>query len=124
MTGITIFTGIILTILGAGAYLGTGSQSITALIPSFFGIVILLLGTIARKESIRKHIMHAAVGVALLGFIGSVSGIPKVFSLVGGTELARPAAAITQAIMALICLVYLILAIRSFISARRNPDNK
>jgi hypothetical protein len=64
------------------------------------------------------------VGVALLGFIGSVSGIPKVFSLVGGTELARPAAAITQAIMALICLVYLILATRSFISARRNPENK
>lgn len=130
MPAVTRTTGIILVILGLGAYFGTGSRSFTALIPSFFGILIFISGMIAGKEKWRKHAMHAALGLALLGLLGSASGLPKVFELMSGGSVARPAAAITQSIMAVICLVYLVLGVRSFIAARRtsetqesNPDN-
>jgi hypothetical protein len=40
--------------------------------------------------------------------------------MLGGAELERPAAVTVQAIMAVMCLVFLILAIKSFIDARKN----
>jgi len=118
MPNITIITGGLLIILGLGGYFGTGSESITALIPAFFGVVIAALGFLGKKENIRKHVMHVALLIALLGLIGSFTGIPKTITLIGGGEIARPAAAMAQAVMALICLVYLILGIQSFIKAR------
>lgn len=118
MSSISIVVGILLIILGIGGYFGTGNVSITALIPAFFGIVILTLGLLAKKEKLRKHVMHVALLIALLGLIGSFSGIPKSISLMAGNEITRPSAAIAQALMAIICLVYLILGIQSFIKAR------
>ena len=54
MTNTTIVLGIILIILGLVSFLGTGMQSVTALIPTFFGLVFLVLGIIALKEAARK----------------------------------------------------------------------
>lgn len=118
MPNITIIIGSLLIILGLTGYFGVGSESITALIPAFFGIVIAALGFLGKKENIRKHVMHAALLMALLGLIGSFTGIPKTITMLDGGDIARPAAALAQAVMALICLVYLILGIQSFIKAR------
>lgn len=90
--------------------------SVTALIPAFFGIVIALLGVVARsKESLRMHIMHAAV---LLGLIGFLLPLGRVLSKLGDITLS--AAVISQLAMSAVCLVFVILAVRSFIEARRN----
>jgi hypothetical protein len=118
MPKISIIIGILLIILGLAGYFGTGGVSVTALIPAFFGIVIAILGFLGKKENIRKHVMHVALLVALLGVIGSFAGIPKTVTLMGGGEIVRPGAAIAQAIMALICIAYLIIGIQSFIKAR------
>ena len=91
----------------------------TALIPSGFGIIIGILGILSKKENIRKHMIHGALLVALLGLIGSFSGLLKTFDLLRNITVERPTAAIAQAIMALICLVYLIAGVHSFISVRR-----
>lgn len=123
MANTTILIGILLILLGLGSYFGTGSQSFTALIPAFFGIPILVLGILARNEKWRKHSMHVSLILALLGLLGSFSGIPKVVTLIGDGDVLRPAAAITQTIMAIICLIYLILGIKSFIDARRKPKS-
>ena len=40
--------------------------------------------------------------------------------MIGGAETARPAAVTVQAIMAVLCLVFLIFAVKSFIDARKN----
>jgi hypothetical protein len=122
MPAITMTIGIILTILGIGSYFGTGMQSITALIPAFFGLTLILLAYIARSEAARKTAMHIAMVVAAIGLIGSFSGLISLFTLIGGADVARPAAVIAQAVMAITCIVYLVLGIRSFIVARRQRD--
>jgi len=119
----TIIVGILLILLGLGGYFGTGSQSVTALIPSFFGIIILILGILAKNEKWRKHLMHSSLILAFLGLLGSFSGLPKIFVIIGGGDVVRPAAVISQTIMALICIIYLLIGIKSFIVARRKPVN-
>jgi len=115
----SITFGIILIILGLYSYFGISSESITALIPTFLGIPVLILGFLALNEKYLKHAMHGAAVLMLLGFGGTVGGLIKFFRILGGEVFERPAAITIQAIMALICLIFLILAIKSFIDARR-----
>lgn len=118
MASTTIALGVVLIVLGLVGYFLTGAASVTALIPAFFGIVIALVGFVARDERRRKHAMHAAVLVALIGFLGSARGLLLIGDVFDGTA-ARPAAVISQAIMAALTLGYIVMAIRSFIAARR-----
>jgi len=114
---ITIGLGVVLIIVGLAGYFLTGGVSLTALIPAAFGLVIAVAGLIARDEGKRMHAMHAAVLVALLGFLGSVRGLLQIGAVLNGTA-ARPPAVIAQAIMAVLTLGYLVVAVRSFIRAR------
>lgn len=118
MPSITLALGIALIVLGVAGYVLTGAASATALIPAAFGLLIAIAGVIARDERKRKHAMHAAVAIALLGFLGSVPGLLKVGALFDGTA-ARPAAVVSQTIMAVLTLGYIVMAVRSFIAARR-----
>lgn len=111
--------GVILLMLGLIAFIVTEMQSPTALIPSFFGIVFLILGLIARKESARKTAMHISMFVALLGIIGTFSGLIKFFVLISGGTVDRPPAVITQMIMAVLLIFYLVSGIKTFIDARK-----
>lgn len=120
MIKISLTTGALLIILGLAGYLGTGAESITAMIPAFFGVLIVIAGFLARKEHLHRHMMHGVMAFALLGFLGSVAGVVKVMQMLAGQDLARPAAAISQTVMAVICLVILIPGIKSFITARKN----
>ena len=121
MINITLWTGLLLTILGLGGFFVTGSQSVTALIPAVFGTLILICALIAQNEKRRKLAMHIAQALALLGFLGSISGLIKVIMYLMGTGvLERAPAAIAQSIMALICLIYLVIGIRSFILTRKS----
>ena len=65
----TRIVGILLVVVGLASYYLTGQTSITALIPAFFGIVFIVLALVARAEAARKHAMHAAVAVALIGLL-------------------------------------------------------
>lgn len=119
MPRITVGFGGLLIVVGLAAYFGAGRTSITAMIPAFFGVPILLLGVLAFRDGMRKHAMHGAAGLALLGLLGSIGGLPKLFALLSGGAVARPTAAVVQSIMAVLCVAFLALAIRSFIAARR-----
>ena len=127
MATITIGLGLVLIALGLGGYFGTGRESLTALIPVLFGLPLMLLGMVALKEHMRKHAMHAAAVIGLLGFAGTVKGLMKLPVLVTGGELARPAAVAVQAAMAIACLLFVVLCVRSLIKARRagaaKPDS-
>ena len=111
---------ILIGIIGYGYGYANGSASLTALIPSLLGLILAGLGAAARaKESLRKHLMHGALLVALLGFLATVSSFLKLPTLFDGTA-QRPAAVVAQFATAVVCLAFLILGIRSFIEARRN----
>jgi hypothetical protein len=82
-------------------------------------VLLLVCGLIARDEAKRKHAMHAAAAVALLGVLGSApiaAGLPAALN---GTS-ARPLASIESALLFLTCLVFVILCVNSFMAARRN----
>ena len=115
MTSTTRLFGLILIVLGVAAYVLTGRTSVTALIPAIFGAVLLLLALVARSESARKHAMHAAVAVGLIGAIASLGrAVPAVLN--GGA--GRPAV-IVQLVMAVLLLIYVGFGVQSFIAARR-----
>jgi hypothetical protein len=120
MSNFTLGLGILLLVLGVVSFVGTGATHPTALIPACFGLVLMILGWAARKENLRKHVMHGAILVALLGFLGSVSGLTHLPALLGGGQVERPGAVIAQSIMALLCATFIGFAIRSFIQARRS----
>lgn len=119
MPYVTMALGSLLFLIGVGFYFGTGATSVTALIPAFLGIPIEIAGLLALREGWRKHAMHAAVLLALLGFLGSARGLVQLPALLGGAELARPAAVAAQSITAALCLLFVGLAVSSFIRARR-----
>ena len=121
MPSTAIACGTLLVLIGILGYVNgvmTNHASFTALIPAIVGIVLLLLGIFARKsEGLRKHLMHAAVLVALLGFIASAGRLVMRLS-----ELTYNAAVVSQVSMALVCLLFVILAIKSFADARRRNE--
>lgn len=119
MPRVAMLFGVIFIILGLVAYFGISSESITALIPAFLGLPMLILGWVAQNEKYLKHAMHGAAVLALLGFGGTVGGLIKFFRMIGGEQFERGSAITVQAIMALLCLIFLIFAVRSFIDARR-----
>jgi len=119
MARATIGFAIAFLLLGVVSYFMTGRESITALIPAFFGIVLFPIGLVMRDEAKAKHAGHAAATIALLGLIGSARGIPQAITLVQGGEVARPAAAVAQTVMALGCAVFIALGVKSFRDARK-----
>lgn len=119
MPNTSILFGIILIVVGIIGYihgLTNDKASLTALIPAAFGLLLAIFGAVAAaKESLRKHMMHAAAAVALLGFIMTAGRlIPRL------SELTMSAAVVSQVVMCLICLLFVIFAVRSFAQARAN----
>jgi len=101
--------------LGLIAYFATGAKSVTALIPAFFGILLVICGLIALKPNLRKHAMHAAAALGLLGVLMPLGRAIPV--LARGGEMS--AAIISMLAMAVLALIFLVLCVRSFIAARR-----
>lgn len=119
MPSTSIVSGVLLILIGIIGFvfsLFDGNTSPTALIPAAFGLLLVIFGIVARSsENLRKHLMHAAVLIALVGFI-----IPawRIVSKISDIKVSL--AVLSQTAMALICLVFVILSIKSFIDARRD----
>lgn len=122
MSKIAILFGAALILVGVIGYVAGNFVSVTALIPAFIGIILVLMGYIAQaKENLRPHVMHVAVFVALLGLIGTcVRWIPALTNYISTGTVKNSAAFISQTLTALLCLVFVILSVKSFVDARRN----
>jgi hypothetical protein len=116
---LTIGFGAVLILLGAGAYVTTHFWH--AFIPLGFGVLLAILGALANTDDAKKRMlfMHIAVTVGLLGFLGTIPGIVGVIQMAAGHATARPDAAKVQALMGTVCLIFVLLCVRSFIAARR-----
>jgi hypothetical protein len=118
MANITVGFGGVLVLLGIVGYLSTGAHSPTALIPAAIGIVLVVMGRLARTPRLRMHAMHGAALAGLIGFAGSVGGVPPLVRMLAGDTINRPAAAVARSIMAVLCLAFVALTVRSFVAAR------
>ncbi|MGV0604377.1 hypothetical protein [Mycolicibacterium sp. XJ1904] len=118
MLALTTWTGGLLVATGVIAYIASGAVSVTALIPAFVGILLLIAALIGRRsDQARKIAMHAALVIALLAALGALRNVFGLGEVFAGTA-ERPAAVITSTIMFVLLLVYLIAGVRSFVKAR------
>ena len=121
MAKLTIGFGLLLILLGIVGFFMTGGSHPTALIPVWFGIVLGVCGALARTEDARRRMlwMHIAVTIGLVGFLFPGIMAIKEWASAHGAALAHPAAVGEQGAMAIICFLFVIMCVRSFVVARR-----
>ena len=107
-------------------------KSWTAFIPGIIGIILILLAQGAESApKARKHIMHVAVLIGLVGFIAVAKQLPKAISEMNwlkgetyGIIQASTLKSTTMLASAGLLLVFVILCIVSFITARKEMAAK
>lgn len=119
MTSLTRAAGAALVVIGFVAFLGSGADSATSLIPVALGAVLFALGTLADRQPERRATWsHAALGVAVVGLLGSASRLGDLPDLVTGNDVELPWATGANAAVAIVLVVYLVAGLRSFRAAR------
>jgi hypothetical protein len=113
----TVVTGAVLVVVGVVAYVVTAAASLTALIPSLVGVLLLACAAVARSRPAIGN--HAALVVALLGALGSVMNVVRIGDVLAGTA-ERPAAVIASTVMFVVLVAYLVVGVRSFVAVRRS----
>lgn len=109
---INLINAVALIIVGMWGYFASGSVSITALIPVFAGIVLLLLGLGLKTGN--KIMAHVVVVLTLLT-------LGALFKPLSGAFARQDNAAIFRVMLMMIAgLAAMVVYIRSFIEARKN----
>ena len=121
----TILCGGLLVLVGAIGY-GTaepvdGKVSPTALFPAIFGAILVVCGALAFNDKRRKHVMHLAAMVGVLGVIGGFMPLVRQYSKTGEFDPTKPSA-ISGILMILICGIFVWLCVGSFIAARKGRE--
>ena len=120
MENITIIYGIFLVVWGVVVTIFSYSQSITSLIPTIFGLTIIILSFLAKKFPNRKKLfMHIVV---LIGFIIFLGGLDLIRGLIQGNIFVNLWASSSKFMMLISGLSFIILCIKSFIFNRKNKS--
>ena len=121
MAKLTIGFGVLLALLGIAGFVYTGSAHPTALIPCVIGAFFVLFGVMANTEDSKKRMlwMHISVTVALLVFLGTIPADIQTIRLARGDALPHPVSILEKGALSLLCLLYVLACVRSFINARR-----
>lgn len=109
---LAIISGLILIIWAFFSYFASGSSSFTALIPSFFGMPLFILGILSnRDESKKHHYMHASMIFALFSTFGGL----RLFQLEDPSNLALA----SHIILLIVGVIFMVGGILSFRHARK-----
>ena len=120
----TLISAILLIVVGVVGYAGqdpnpeTGKVSPTALIPAMVGGALAICGLLAFSAKARKHAMHVAAIVGILGFVGGFMPLQRQLKNTGTIDPMKPSA-VSGELMILICAVFVGLCVNSFIQARK-----
>jgi len=117
---VTLLVGALLLLVGIFGFAASQSHALHALVPAALGALLIVCAAVARNEKARKHAMHVAVVLGLVGFLGGVPGLFHVPALLAGTSTLPPVAVASRSATAILCLAYVVVAVRSFIQARRS----
>ena len=106
---ITIVYASILIAMGVVGYFATGRASVTALIPAFIGIPILLTGLTAQKKiALRPIMLKIALVLAIIGAAGAFRGVSGFVSMLGGGDVNKMAVTM-QTLMVVLSIGYVVL---------------
>ena len=132
MAKLTIVFGALIALVGVFGYVETHFWH--ALIPVALGLLLMVLGAVANTPEQKRRMvaMHIAVTIGLLGFLGTIPGLIALPGYLSGTHHDSAAehlqtglltghkmAAEVQSATSILCLVFVLLCVRSFIAARR-----
>lgn len=118
MLALTSWTGALLVATGVIAYIVTDFVSVTALIPAFVGVLLLIAALVGRRSvKAAEYAIYTSLVIALLGALGSLMNVVKIGDLIDGTA-ERPGAIITSLIMFVLLVVYLVAGVRFVVKAR------
>ena len=107
--GVLILSGII-------SYLISDTGSLTALIPSFFGIPLLIMGFLSnRNEANKHHYMHAAMVFALVSVLGGM----RIFSIWSD---ASDLTLLSHVILIIVGIIFMVAGILSFRHIRKSRE--
>ncbi|WP_018466582.1 hypothetical protein [Calidithermus timidus] len=121
MTARALWTGILLILVSTIAIVAS-KPTPTAFIPGTLGLLIALLGIVGDKTpTLRRPAMNAALGLATLGILGSLRGVPDFLTLLGGGSVGHPVATMAQFATLFICLGFVVRGAQAFLEARRKP---
>ena len=119
MPRLTIIIGSFLILEGLFFYFITGMTSFTALIPSFFGLPLVLVGYMAQIQPEKNHFwMHIAVSFGLLTFLGGGMAIKGVLDSDFSTST------LAQLIMLLVGGIFTYSCVQSFIHTRKSRNSQ
>lgn len=111
MPKVTVTIAVLLILLGAGAFYVSSSR--TALLPAAVGLMLLACGGLAIAfDGARKHLMHAAAVVALLGALAPAAAL-----VIRAAQMSPLALTVNLGMLALSATL-LLLQIRAFKQAR------
>ncbi|MEM7332370.1 MAG: hypothetical protein AAF490_09775 [Chloroflexota bacterium] len=116
---ISIGVGVILIVVALISVIVTGTSSITAWIPAFFGILLAACGALALNPARLKVMMHIVAVLAVLGALGSLNVIPDLFS-----GSASAASIISRLVMLVLCGFLVYVSVMSFIQIRKNRQKE
>ena len=109
----TLIFAALLIALGLGAYFVSGSQ--TALMPAYpGGLLAIFAGLALSFANARRHFMHAAAVVALLGALAPAAAL-----VIRAAQMSPLALSVNIGMLAL-CGILLVLMVQSFRAARRS----
>ena len=117
----TIICGALLVLVGIVGY-GTSDVQpppMTALIPAFFGAALIACGGLAFNVKFRKHVMHFAAMVGLLGAVGGFMPLIRQMSKNDGDFDPTKKSAVAGELMILVCVVFVGMCVNSFIQAKK-----
>ncbi|PDV99763.1 MULTISPECIES: hypothetical protein [Candidatus Chloroploca] len=95
MITIIIWAGVGLVVLGVGG--GIATTATTAFIPALFGLVLIVLGWLARNPARTRLMTLIALGIAALGTIAALANVGR---LAGAGGVGLNAATFSNLIMA------------------------
>jgi hypothetical protein len=106
----------ILMLSGIISYLISDTGSLTALIPSFFGIPLLIMGFLSnRNEANKHHYMHAAMVFALVSVLGGM----RIFSIWSD---ASDLTLLSHVILIIVGTIFMVAGILSFRHTRKSRE--
>ena len=118
---ITLIYGLFMVIWALSISIIAESSSITSLVPAFIGFPLILIGFISMlKPTLRKALMHIAVLIGILAFLGGLDFFRGMFN--------NYFAGLSKLMLLITGFVYVYFCVQSFLFIRRkkkfNPNSK
>ena len=109
---LTTLYGLFMVVWGIFISLISGSSSITSMIPAFIGVPLALIGFISMiKPTFRKALMHIAVVIGIIAFLGGLDFFRGMFN--------NYYAGLSKLMLLITGFVYVYFCVQSFIFVRR-----